>query len=121
VAAAARPNKAVEMANLPEQLARLAGPARGKGRADRTVHAIAAQQNEIANFTILNSLVQLLHRPAVPGHQADPHFQILRSSFFRQLKHFPRAWAIGSQRLFHENVDALLDSVSEMDPAESQW
>ena len=41
-ATAARPDEAVETADLPEQLARLAGPFFGKGGGQRPGHAIAA-------------------------------------------------------------------------------
>src|SRR5207249_6394168 len=60
VAAAAGPKKTVKSLNLPQQLARLAGPFGGEGGSHRAVHSIAAHQDNIANFSILNPLMELL-------------------------------------------------------------
>src|SRR2546423_9993610 len=85
---AARPEKTVETANLPEQFAlRVTDPFGGKGGTDRSVHAVAAHQNDIANLAVLNALMKLLERPAVAGHQADTAFLILRAGLFPELEH----------------------------------
>ena len=68
VAAAAGPYKTVKSLDLPQQLARLAGPFGGKGRSQQALHAVAAHQDNIANFSILNPLMELLQIACVTRH-----------------------------------------------------
>src|SRR6266404_3808319 len=84
------------------------------------MHPIAAQQNEIPNFAVLNALMQFLHRPAVSRHQPHSDFKVLGRRRLGQLEHSAGAWAIDGERLLHENIEVLLNGISEMDPAE-RW
>src|ERR1039458_3155694 len=68
---AAGPDETVEVLNLPEQFAGLARPLRRIRRPARSMHPVAAQQNEIPDLTILNAMRQFLHRPVVTRHQSD--------------------------------------------------
>src|SRR5262245_44561395 len=42
------------------------------------------------------------------------------AGFFSKLEHPPRSRAIRSQRFLHEDVEALLDGITKMNPAKSQ-
>ena len=53
-------------------------------------------------------------------HQADAHLEVLGRRLLAQLEHPARGRAVGRHRLFHEDVQALLDGVAEMHPAEGQ-
>src|SRR5438309_199210 len=61
---AARPKETVEALNLPEQFSWFARPFSRECRSHRSMHPVAAQQNEIADFAVLNALIQFLERPA---------------------------------------------------------
>src|SRR5256885_2521524 len=50
VTAATGPNKTVEAPNLPKQFTRMPRPLLRKRRRHRLVHAVPAQQNDIANL-----------------------------------------------------------------------
>lgn len=67
--AAAGPEEAVEMANLPKQLAGFARP--GGYCAAAGLHAIAAQQEQVTDFPIRDAPVQFLERTAMTRHKAN--------------------------------------------------
>ncbi len=57
---AAGPDEAVETLNLPQQFARLAGPFLRERRPDRSGHPVGAHGDDVADFAVLDALVQLL-------------------------------------------------------------
>src|SRR5438046_518675 len=85
--AAAGPEKTMEALNLPEQFRWRPRPLGGERGTERSVHAIPAHQHDVTNLAVLNAFVQFLHRPAVTGHQADPHLQVLRRRLLGELEH----------------------------------
>ena len=121
VAPAAGPEEAVEVLNLPEQFTRFARPFFRERRSDRSVHSIAAQQYEVADFAVLDALMQFLERPAVAGHQSHAYFQVLRCRLLGEREHPAGGRTIRRQRLFHEDVEPLLNGVSKMHPTKRQW
>src|SRR5436190_11426718 len=116
-ASSAGPKETVEIPNLPKQLVWLARPLGCERRARRPMHPVTAHENNIAEFAILNALVQFLQPPLMARHQSDADFEVLRLCVFGQFQHFAARRAIGGQGLLHEYVQALGDSVGEMDPA----
>src|ERR1035441_6771383 len=56
---AAGPDETVKALDLPEQFTGAARPLRGIRRAAGAVHPVAAQQNEVADFAIVDALRQL--------------------------------------------------------------
>ena len=117
---AARPQEAVEALNLPEQFRRFARPFFRERRSHRSMHPVAAQQNEIADFAVLDALIQFLERAAVPGHQSHPCFQVLRRRLVGELEHPAGSRTIRRKRLLHKHVQPLLDCVSKMHPTKRQ-
>jgi len=117
-AAAARPEEAVESANLILKVAHAIWLGRGFERGRRTVHSVSAKKKNLAKFTILHPLVKLLQTNGVSRHQtyADLKTLLLRES--AQLQHLAAGRTIGSDRLLHEDVQFLLDGVLEVDPSE---
>ena len=59
-------------------------------------------------------------RLAVAAHQADADLEVLLHRFLGQLEHLPRGRAVDRDRLLHEDVQALLDGVGEVHPAEGR-
>ena len=114
------PQEAVEPGDLPEQLVGLAGPGLGEGGADHPLHSVAAQQVDLAKLTVLNALVEFLHRMAVPRHEADPDLEVFCVGLLGHLQHAARSRAVCGDRLFHEHVEALLDGVLKVHPAEGE-
>jgi hypothetical protein len=54
-------------------------------------------------------------------HKAHTHLEILLHGLFGQFQELASARTIYRDRLFHKDVDALLDSIREMNPAECRW
>src|SRR5688572_30473180 len=103
-ATAAGPEEAVETADLPHELAAFAVEFRGERGPNRAVHAVAAHHVYFADFTILNTLVQFLHRAAMATHEAHADFEILFRSFLAEGKHAARGGPVHGDGFFHENV-----------------
>src|SRR6266853_6388015 len=101
-APAARPEEAVEALNLPEQFSRFARPFFRKRRSHRSMHPVASQQNEIADFAVLDALMQFLECPTVTGHQSHSYFQVLRRRLLGKLEHPAGSRTIRRQRLLHK-------------------
>ena len=118
--AATSPKKTVEAPNLPKQFSRMARPLVRKRRRDRLMHAVTAQQNDIANLAILDPVLEFLHRATVTRHQANADFEIPGRRFLGKVEHATGTRAIGSERFLHEDIKVLLDGVGEMDPAKCQ-
>ena len=118
VATAAGPQEAMEAFDLPHHFGRVSRPFGRECRSNRAVHAVTAHKDHIADFPVLDALVEFLQRAAVPGHQADAHLQILLGSLFRKAEHAFAGRAVHGDRLLHEHVQALFDGVGEVDPAE---
>ena len=53
----------------------------------------------------------------MPAHETDADLQVLLDRFVGQLEHPARARAVHGGRFLHEDVDAALDGIREMDPA----
>jgi hypothetical protein len=113
----------VEAADLVHDFGKLfAAAIKGARKATATaaLHAIATKEEEVADFAVLNALVELLHVAAMARHETDADFEVLLHGFFGQGEHAAGTWAVARERLFHENVDAFFDSVLEVDPAEGE-
>src|ERR1051325_9541065 len=91
-----------------------------KASAAAVLHAVAAQEEEVADFSVLDALVKLLHVPAMARHKANADFEVLLHGLFGEGKHAAGAWTVARERLFHENVEALFNGVLEVDPAEGE-
>ena len=50
-----------------------------------------------------------------------PTLRFLATGFFGQLEHALAGRAVHRDRLFHEDIQVLLDRIREMNPAESRW
>src|SRR5262249_55167416 len=120
VAAAAGPEEAVEAADLVEQLADAVRLGPGERRADRAVLSVGLQQQDVAELAGLDAVEQLLAGDAVPAHEADADLQLALLRLLGQLEHLAGAGAVHRGGLLHEDVDALLDGVVEVDPAEGR-
>src|SRR4051794_10740175 len=121
IAAAAGPQETVELPDLVEQLADVAGLGRHERRADRARLAIGPQRDEIANLASLDPVEKLLARLAVTAHQADADLEVFLDRLLTQGQHPARGGAVDSDGLFHEDMEPLLDGVREVDPAKRRW
>ena len=74
----------------------------------------------IADFAVLDALMQLLERPAVAGHQSNSDFQVLGLGLLVELQHLAAGRTVHGEGLLHEHVQPLGDSVAELNPAESR-
>ena len=54
------------------------------------------------------------------AHQAHAHLEVLLRRLLGQREHLARGGAVDRDRLLHEDVQALLDGVGEVDPAEGR-
>ena len=108
------------MLDLVEQLADVVRLGRREGRADGPGLAIGPQRDDVADLAALDAVEQLLAGLAVPAHQADADLQVLLDRLLGQRQHLPRGRAVDGDRLLHEDVQALLDRVGEVDPAEGR-
>ena len=68
----------------------------------------------------MDALGQFLERPAVTRHQSHADLQVLGGGVIRELEHAFAGWAIDRYRLLHEDIQAFLDGVGEMHPAEGR-
>ena len=119
-AAAAGPEETHRTLDLVEQLA---DPRRLRGRqegADRPRHAIGPHGDDLADLASLDPLLELLSAAAVADHQPYADLEVFLRRFGGQLQHLPRGGAVNAERLFNEDVDALLDRIAEVDPAEGR-
>ena len=57
----------------------------------------------------------------VADHQTDTDLEVLRVGLPGQLDHAACRGAVDGDGFFHEDVEALLDGVGEVDPAEGRW
>ena len=70
---------------------------------------------------VLDAVEQLAAGLAVAAHQADADLEVLLLGLFAQGEHLARASGPSTRdRLFHEDVEALLDGVGEVHPAEGR-
>ena len=118
IRAAARPEEAVEAVDLVVEFLHVIGLLLRAERGHRCLHAIRAQQEDVAEFTLLDARGEFLAPLAVPAHEAHGDLHVFRHRQLVQIDHPPRGRAVGGDRLFHEDVDALLDRVFVMHPAE---
>jgi hypothetical protein len=81
-------------------------------------HAVAAHRHDVSDLPVANAFEQLLASPAMPDHQTHADLQVLALGLFAQCDHAPRGGAVHRDRLFHEHVQAPVDGVAEMHPAE---
>jgi len=123
IAAAAEPKEGVEAADLVHDLGKIFTStihAARKASAAAILHAVAAQEEEVADFAVLDALVELLHVAAMARHEAHADFEVLFHGLFGEGEHAAGAWAVARERLFHENVETFFDGVLEVDPAEGE-
>ncbi len=115
--APAGPEEAVELLHLVHQLADLAvvGPREAVG--DRAVHAVAAHGDDVADLAELDALEEFAARVAVAAHQPHAYLEVLVDRLIRQREHLARARPVHRDGLFHEDVEALVNSVFEVNPA----
>ena len=92
----------------------------GKAGADGAVHAIGPHRDQVADRAVGDSLVQLLAGVAVADHEADRHLQILFVGLLREVEHALGRYAVGDDRLFHEDVESAVDGVLEVQPAKRE-
>ena len=57
---------------------------------------------------------------AVAAHQADADLEVLLLRLLAQGEHLAGGRAVDGDRLLHEGIEALLDRVAEMHPAEGR-
>ena len=119
-AAAACPEEAVESPNLVFQVGDI-GRLGGRGeRADGAGHAVATHQDDLTDLSIGDPLLQFLERLGMARHQSDANLQVLGCRFLGQLEQPLAHHSVGGERLFHEDVEPLLDGISEMHPPKRQ-
>ena len=111
---AAGPEETVEALDLPGQFVAVLWLGGGEAGADGAVHAIGSHRDDVADRAVADSLVQFLASVAVADHEADADFQILLVGLLRQVEHLLGLDAVGHERLFHEDVEAALDRVLEV-------
>src|SRR5579884_2753305 len=70
-AASARPDEAVEAFHLVQQVADAVRFGQGQEISAGPVHAVAALQNDVADFAVMDTVGQFLKRPAVTRHEAN--------------------------------------------------
>ena len=87
---------------------------------DRTVHAVAAHQHDVADLAVVDALGHLLEPAGVMGIQSHAHLELLLFRLLGELQHAAGGRAVGRQRLLHEDVQPLLDRVAKMHPAKCQ-
>ena len=117
---AARPQEAVEVLDLEFELILSFGLPLREASRHGPVHPVSSHADEVADLAVLNSLVELLPTAAVANHQTDGALQILLIGLLGQFEHLLARRAVGHHRLFHEDVQALVDGVLVMNPAECQ-
>src|SRR4051794_18588913 len=121
IAAAAGPQEPVELPDLVEQLADVAGLGRHERRANRARLAIGSQRDDIANLSPLDPVEKLLPRLAVPAHQPDANLEVFLDRLLAQGQHPARGGTVNGDGLLHEDMESLLDGVGEVDPAKRRW
>ncbi len=84
------------------------------------MHAIGTKRDDVADLARLDALVEGLAGLAVPPHQAHADLEILLDRFLRQFQHPTRCRAVHRDRLLHEDIDALVNGIGEVDPAEGR-
>jgi len=120
VAAAAGPQEAVELADLVLQLAHLLRPRPDLGAGLGPLLPVGLQQHDVADGAPLELLQQLGAGDAVAAHQANADLQPRLDRLLAELEHAAAARAVHRDRLLHEDVDALLNGVGEVDPAKGR-
>ncbi len=95
-------------------------PGAAEGEAFRLLDPVGPQERQVADLAVLDTFEQLAARGAMPAHQADADLEVLGPRFLGQLQHLTRARPVHRDRLLHEDVEALLDGVGEMHPAEGR-
>ena len=110
----------MEPLDLVQQLADAFGLGSGQGGADGSGLAVGPQHDDVADLAVLDPVEQFLPRLAVAAHQADADLEVLLLRLFAQGQHPAGRRAVDRDRLLHEGVDALLDRVAEVDPAEGR-
>ena len=116
--AAGRPHELVGMpgAQLPEQLVLAA---RERAHEIARVHAIGADELDVAHRAVANLLDQGLAGRGMPGHETGADLEVLLLGSFARPQDAFDAARVGREILFHEHVDALLDGILQVRRAES--
>ena len=117
---AAGPEEAVESLDLEHDFALPFRFLFGKGGGYRAVHAVGAHVDDVADLAILDAVEKFLTAAAVPHHETDAALEVLGVCFLREFQHAHGCGRVGGKRLFHEDVQAALDGVGKVYPAEGK-
>src|SRR5262249_31944082 len=77
VASARGPEERVEALDLIHQVADALGLALGAEERDGAVHAVGAEQEQVAHLPVADPLKELFAGVAVPAHEADADFEVM--------------------------------------------
>ncbi len=117
--AAASPEEAVEALDLVHHFADARGFHERVEEAHRAVDAVAALEDDVAQFAVMEAFGQFLHAAVVARHEAHAYFEVFLFGGGGQFQQAPGGRAIHGHGFFHEHVQALFDGVLEMHPAEA--
>src|SRR4051812_2070920 len=117
---AAGPDETVEPLDLPRQLVTVFGLASRKAGADRAMHAIGSHRDDVADGAVGNPFMQFLASMAVTNHETYGDLEIFVIRLLRQIEHAFGRDAVGDDWLLHEDVQATVDGVLEVQPAECE-
>src|ERR1035437_8927740 len=108
-AAAAGPDEAMEALHLVEQIAD-AGRFGKRGEVgDGPMHPVTPLEDDLADLAVMDTLGQFLERPAVTRHQSHPYLEVFGGGVLGEAQHAFAGGAVDSDRLLHEDIEALLD------------
>ena len=93
-------------------------PAGLRAHAADRLHAVGADEHDVAELAVADPLDQLLAVDAVAALQAGGDLEVLLLGLFAGPDQPPQAGRVGRERLLHEDVHALLDGVFELRGAE---
>lgn len=120
VQTARSPHEAVEALDLVHQFADAVRLLWREGRADRAVHTISTQRDDVTDFAVLDTVEQFATSIAVTAHQTDGDLEVFLDGLFAQGQHLASARTVDGDGLFHERVDSLFNRIGELHPAESR-
>jgi hypothetical protein len=114
--AAAGPEKAEVIADLPQQLVLTGGS--GPDEPCGPLLTVSPQGEDLADLSGADPFMQLPAGAAMAAHQTHTDFEVFLLRLFAELDDSASGRAVHGNRLFHEDMESLLDRVAEMDPAE---
>ncbi len=81
-------------------------------------HAVGAHRQDLADLSVPHALQEFLPCAAMPYHQTHAYLQALGVGLLREFQHPLRGGTVHGHRLLHEAMQALLDGVLKLHPAE---